>query len=127
VGSATIATLGGAVNTLLTPTTMGGEKFHITVTIDNEKALQIADFLNFPASEISSPRNKFAITDFGKKITRRLIPTRRSDLKFFCHVQPLMVRRLSDFYPPTYVSALSRCRLRFDILFEDSGRGRGYI
>jgi hypothetical protein len=26
---------------------MGGEKFHITVTIDNEKALQIVDFLTF--------------------------------------------------------------------------------
>jgi hypothetical protein len=76
---------------------MGGEKFHITVTIDNEKALQIADFLNVPALIISLPLNTSAITDFGKKTTRRLIPSRRSDLKFFCHVQPLMVRRLSDF------------------------------
>jgi hypothetical protein len=44
-GSATIAALGCAVNTLLTPTTMGAEKFNIFVTIDNEKALQIGHFL----------------------------------------------------------------------------------
>jgi hypothetical protein len=30
---------------------MGGEKFHITVTIDNEKALQIADFRAFARQE----------------------------------------------------------------------------
>jgi hypothetical protein len=45
VGSATIAALGCAVNTLLTPTTMGAEKFNIIVTIDNEKALEIGHFL----------------------------------------------------------------------------------
>jgi hypothetical protein len=72
VGSATIAALDGAVNTLLTPTTMGGEKFHITVTIDNEKALQIADFLNFPASRISLPWNTSAIADVDKKQHARL-------------------------------------------------------
>jgi hypothetical protein len=45
VGSTTIAALGCAVNTLLTPTTMGAEKFNIFVTIDNEKALEIGHFL----------------------------------------------------------------------------------
>jgi hypothetical protein len=46
VGSATIAALGRAVNTLLTPTTMGAKKFNIIVTIDNEKALEIGHFLH---------------------------------------------------------------------------------
>jgi translation initiation factor 2B subunit (eIF-2B alpha/beta/delta family) len=50
VGSATIAALARAVNTLLTATTMACEKFHLTVTIDNEKVLQIAGFLNFPSN-----------------------------------------------------------------------------
>jgi len=27
-------------------------------------------------------------------------------LQFYCHVQPLKVAELSDFYPPTYVSTL---------------------
>jgi len=37
---------------------MGGEKFHITVTIDDEKALQIAELLDFLASRILLLRNK---------------------------------------------------------------------
>jgi hypothetical protein len=114
VGSATITALARAVNTLLTPTTMGGEKFHITVTIDNEKALQIADFLHFRASEILLPWNKIHDHEFGLKSNTRLIPGRRSGLQFFCHVQPLKLLTSSDFYPPTYVSTLSRCRLRID-------------
>ena len=67
MGSATIAALGGAVNTLLTPTTMGGEKFHITVTIDNEKALQIADFLHFPASRTLLLWDKIYDHEFGPR------------------------------------------------------------
>jgi hypothetical protein len=128
VGSATIATLGRAVNTLLTPTTMGGEKFHITVTIDNEKALQIAGLPEFSAAGISSSRNKSAIADFGaKKTTRALIPARRSGLKFFCHVRPLKQQTSSDFFPPTYVSALLRVVDCASIPIEESGRGCGYI
>jgi hypothetical protein len=46
---------------------MGGEKFHITVTIENEKALQIAGLPEFSAAGISSSRNKSAIADFGAK------------------------------------------------------------
>jgi hypothetical protein len=67
-----------AVNTLLTPTTMGGEKFHITVTIDNEKGLENADFLAFSLR--------------GNLLSRN-IPTRHFLLQFFCHVQPLRIQR----------------------------------
>jgi hypothetical protein len=126
VGSATIAALERAVNTLLTPTTMGGEKFHITVTIDNEKALQIADFLHFRASRILLPWNKIHDHEFGPKSNTRLIAAWRSGLQFFCHVQSVKLLTSSDFCPPTYVSTLSRCRLRFDS-GEDSGRGCGHI
>ena len=126
MGSATIATLGRAVNTLLTPTTMGGEKFHITVTIDNEKALQIVDFLHFRVLGVLSQWNKIHGHEFGLKSNTRSIPAWRCGLQFFCHVQPLKLLTSSDFYPPTYVSTLSRCRLRFDS-DEDLGRGCGYI
>jgi hypothetical protein len=36
---------------------MGGEKFHITVTIDNEKALKIGDFLAFAYQEVLASRD----------------------------------------------------------------------
>ncbi len=42
-GSATIAALAQAVNTRLTPSSMGAEKFHSAVTIDDEKTQQITN------------------------------------------------------------------------------------
>jgi hypothetical protein len=54
VGPATIAALARAVNTLLTAATMGFEKFHLTVTIDNGVALQIAGFLIFSFEEFKT-------------------------------------------------------------------------
>jgi hypothetical protein len=67
VGSATIATLAGGVNTLLTPTTMGGEKFHITVTIENEKAIAKPALLKFVASKFFVARHKSAITNLSEE------------------------------------------------------------
>jgi hypothetical protein len=106
---------------------MGGEKFHITVTIDNEKALQIAGLPDFLQQEFRrrgiNPRSRI----WGKKTTRALIPARRSGLKFFCHVRPLKQQTSSDFFPPTYVSALLRVVDCASIPIEESGRGCGYI
>jgi hypothetical protein len=49
---------------------MGGEKFHITVTIDNEKALQISELLDFLASGILLLRNKSQPQICSEKSTR---------------------------------------------------------
>jgi len=72
------------------------------------------------------PWNKIHDHEFGLKSNTRFIPAWRFGLQFFCHVQPVKLLMSSDFYPPTYVSTLSRCRLRFDS-DEDSNSDREHI
>jgi hypothetical protein len=94
---------------------MGKGKFNITVTIDDEKALKIADFLTLRVIDVVDPILKYggdAIT-FQEPIKIRKFccadyPGVTFPLKFFCHVRPLKMPAPSDFRPPAYVSNAPR-------------------
>jgi hypothetical protein len=94
---------------------MGGEKFHITVTIDNEKALQIAGLPEFSAAGISSSRNKSAIADLGQKNNTRAYPGTTLRLEIFLSRSAIKAADVVGFFPADIcVGAVTRCRLRFD-------------
>jgi hypothetical protein len=100
---------------------MGREKFNITVTIDNGKALKIAGFLTFRVIDGVAPVFKYggeAIT-FQEPIEIRKFccadyPGVTFPLKFFCHIRPLKMLPPSDFSSAGIcVERSPRCRLRF--------------
>jgi len=106
---------------------MGGEKFHITVTIDNEKALQIARLPEFSAAGISLPRNRSAIADLGQKNNTRAYPAATFRPEIFLSRSAIKAAGVVGFLSADIcVNALTRCRLRFDS-DKEPDRGCGHI
>src|SRR5690349_2311478 len=102
MGSATIAALARGVNTPLTATTMGAEKFHLAVTIDRESPANLGLRDVFTSQKVARRRQIF--TDHFWR--PRQPDLQRSDLQCYCHVGSLKMSSMSDFRPPAYVSTL---------------------
>jgi hypothetical protein len=106
---------------------MGGEKFHITVTIDNEKALQIAGLPDFLQQEFRrrgiNPRSRI----LGQKNNTRAYPGTTLRLEIFLSRSAIKAADVVGFFPADIcVGAVTRCRLHSD---SDEGWncGCGYI